>query len=90
MNDIYTVSDNSNFISYADDTILSSPMCSFSSGCDGGVERVSILINSELNKSADWLAVNKLSLNVQKNQTHDISLPPKDFNGKWYPTPYDK
>ena len=68
MNDIYTVSDNSNFISYADDTTLSSPMCSFSSGCDGDVERVSILINLELNKIADWLAVNKLSLNVQKTK----------------------
>ena len=68
MNDIYTVSDNLNFILYADDTTLSSPMCSFSSGCDGDVERFSILINLELNKIADWLAVNKLSLNVQKNK----------------------
>ena len=68
MNDIYTVSDNLNFILYADDTTLSSPMCSFSSGCDGDVERVSILINLELNKIADWLAVNKLSLNVQKTK----------------------
>ena len=45
MNDIYTVGDNLNFISYADDTTLGSPMCSFSSGCDGDIERVSILIN---------------------------------------------
>ena len=48
--------------------LLSSPMCLFSSGCDGDVERVSILINLELNKIADWLAVNKLSLNVQKTK----------------------
>ena len=68
MNDIQTVNDNSNFILYADDPILSSPMCSFSSGCDGDIERVSILINLELNKIADWLAVNKLSLNVQKKK----------------------
>ena len=68
MNDIYTVSDNLDFILYADDPTLSSPMCSFSSGCDGDVERVSILINLELNKIADWLAVNKLSLNVQKTK----------------------
>ena len=53
MNNMYTVSDNLNFILYADDTTLSSPMCSFSSGCDGDIERVSILINSELNKIAD-------------------------------------
>ena len=66
MNDIHTVSNNLNFISYADDTTLSSPMCSFTRGCDGNIEIVSTLINSELNKIVDWLAVNKLSLNVQK------------------------
>ena len=32
MNDIHTVSDNLNFILYADDTTLSSPMCSFIQG----------------------------------------------------------
>ena len=66
MNDIHTVSDNLNFILYADDTTLSSPMCSFTRGCNGNIELISTLINSELNKIADWLAVNKLSLNVQK------------------------
>ena len=40
-------------------------MCLFTSQCNGNIELVSILINSELNKIADWLAVNKLSLNVQ-------------------------
>ena len=67
MNDIHTVSDNLNFILYADDTTLSSPMCSFTRGCNGNIELISTLINSELNKIADWLAVNKLSLNVKKN-----------------------
>ena len=67
MNDIHTVSDNLNFILYADDT-LSSPICSFTSQCNGNIELVSVLINSELNKIADWLAVNKLSLNVQKTK----------------------
>ena len=66
-NDIRTVSDNLNFILYADDTTLSCPMCSFTRECNGDIELVSILINSELDKIADWLAVNKLSLNVQKN-----------------------
>ena len=65
MNDIHTVSDNLNFILYADNTTLSSRMCSLTSQCNGNIELVSILINSELNKIADWLAVNKLSLNVQ-------------------------
>ena len=37
MNDIHTVSNNLNFILYADDTSLSSPMCSFTRGCDGNI-----------------------------------------------------
>ena len=52
MNDVYTVSDNLIFL-HADDTTLSSPMCSFSSGCDEDIEHASILIHLELNKSAD-------------------------------------
>ena len=52
MNDIHTVSDNLNFILYADDTTLSSPMCSFTRGCNGNIEQISTLINSELNKIA--------------------------------------
>ena len=88
MNDIHTVSENLNFILYADDTTLSSPMCSFSSGCDGDIERVSILINLALNKFADWFAVNRLSLQCAK-ENKLISLTPKDFNEKWYPVPYD-
>ena len=43
-------------------------MCSFTSECNGDIELVSILINSELEKIADWHAVNKLSLNVQKTK----------------------
>ena len=43
-------------------------MCSFTRECNGDIELVSILINSELDKIADWLAVNKLSLNVQKTK----------------------
>ena len=68
MNDIHTVSDNLNFILYADDTTLISPMCSFTRGCNCNIELISTLINSELNKIADWLAVNKLLLNVQKTK----------------------
>ena len=65
--------------------LLSSPMCSFSSGCDGDVERVSILINLELNKNCRLACREQAITQCAKNQTHDISLPPKDFNGKWYP-----
>ena len=43
MNDIHTVSDNLSFILYADDTTLSSPMCSFTRGCNGNIDIVSTL-----------------------------------------------
>ena len=59
MNDKQTVSDNLNFILCADDKTLSSPMCSFTQGCNGNIDIVCTLKNSE------W---NKLSLNVQKTR----------------------
>ena len=68
MNDIHAVSDNLNSILYADDATLRCPMCSFARGCSGNIDIVNTLMNSELNIIADWLAVNKLSLNVQKNE----------------------
>ena len=43
-------------------------MCSFTRGCNGNIEQISTSINSELNKIADWFAVNKLSLDVQKTK----------------------
>ena len=68
-NDIHTVNDTLNFILYADGATLSSPMCSFTRGCDTNIDIVSSnLINSELNKIADWLAVKKLSLSVEKTK----------------------
>ena len=69
MNDIHTVSNNLNFILYANDTTLSSQVCSFTSQYNGNIELVNILINSELNKIAAWLAINKLSLNVEKKKS---------------------
>ena len=69
MNNIHTVSDNLNLILYADDR--SSAMYSFTRVCNGNIELISTLINSELNKIANWLAINKLSLNIKKKQIHD-------------------
>ena len=68
MNDIHTVSDKLNFILYADDTTLTSPLCSFTHGAHNDVSHISSQINSELLKISDWLAVNKLSLNVEKTK----------------------
>ena len=68
MNDIHTVSDNLNFILYADDTTLTSPLCSFTYGGYHDINRVSTLINSEITKISEWLSVNKLSLNANKTK----------------------
>ena len=64
VNDIPTVSKKLKFILYADDTTLTSPLCSFTHGAENDVCNVSSRINSELLKISDWLTVNKLSLNV--------------------------
>ena len=65
---MHTVSDKLNFILYADDTTLTSPLCSFAHRAHDGVSHISSLINSELLKISDWLTVNKLSLHVEKTK----------------------
>ena len=68
MNDIHTVSDKFSFKLYADDTTLISPLCSFSHCSHNDMNYVSTMINLELTKISDWLAVNKLSLNAAKTK----------------------
>ena len=68
MNDIHTVSNNLNFILYADDTTLTSPLCSFTYGGYHDINCVSTLINSEITNISEWLSVNKLSLNANKTK----------------------
>ena len=68
VNDIHMVSRSLNFILYADDTTLTSPICSFTQGGNSSISKVSNLINSELTKISDWFAVNKLSLNAGKTK----------------------
>ena len=62
MNDIHTVSNDLNFIFYADYATLTSPLCSFTYGGYQDINRVSTLIYSENTKLSEWLPVNKLSL----------------------------
>ena len=65
MNDVPYCTKYFNFILYADDTTLNSTI---------QIPTMSpININSELAKVYDWLAVNKLSLNVIKNKIYNIS-----------------
>ena len=60
MNDIPNCSNYFNFILYADDTTLSNTI---------QIPSLSpINTNYELAKVYDWLAVNKLSLNIRKNK----------------------
>ena len=68
VNDIHMVSRSFNFMLYADDTTLTSPICSFTQGGNSSISKVSNLINSELTKISDWFAVNKLSLNAEKTK----------------------
>ena len=68
MNDIHNVSDRLTFILYADDTTLTSPLCSFTHGSHNDASHISSQINSELLKISDWLTANKLSLNVEKTK----------------------
>ena len=52
------------FISYADDTTLSSQIHCFGDTKDN--DDISNNISSELNKISEWLKINKLSLDIKK------------------------
>ena len=84
MNDIQTVSERLNFISYADDMTLTSTLCKFPKGINHDANHMPYSINLELSKISDWLAVNKLSLNVDKTKVmifhnHQKVIPTHDI-----------
>ena len=92
MNDIYHASKKFHSILYADDTSLLDTLCSFNTVMDKSYNKTLIAdnINTELQEISTWLAVNKLSLNVQKtkfmifhNRQRDIStlVPELKING---------
>jgi hypothetical protein len=60
MNDFHLSTGNFKPIIYADDTTLTATLDVFDSD--------PLNINTELNKVADWLTINKLSLNVNKTK----------------------
>ena len=66
INDIHTVSNKFDYISYADDTTLVSNTSTFKS--HNNQLTISENINIELLKISDWIAVNKLSLNEKKSK----------------------
>ena len=59
INDICNVSPVLKFILFADDTNI------FCSGSD--IVQLSIIVSNELDKLSEWFAVNKLALNLSKN-----------------------
>ena len=68
VNDMHSISDQSNFIAYADDTTLTSPLLTFTRGVNCNIDTISSEMNKEIKKITDWLAVNKLSLNASKTK----------------------
>ena len=68
VNDMHTVSNKFTFTTYADDTTLTAPMVSFVSGSNYKLNSISKGLNSEIKNIANWLAVNKLSINVTKTK----------------------
>ena len=64
VNDMHSISDKFNFIAYADDTTLTSPLLTFTRGVNCNIDTISSKMNKEIKKITDWLAVNKLSLNA--------------------------
>ena len=71
MNDIHDATRNFHAIIYADDTNLTSPMCSFSfkkSVKASNIAENSNNVNNELSEIQEWLVINKLSLNVRKTK----------------------
>ena len=68
VNDMHTISEKFTFITYADDTTLTGPLVSLSFDQEHTIDSISRGIDNEMKKVTDWLAVNKLSLNVSKTK----------------------
>ena len=70
MNDIHNASTKFHVILFADDTNLTSTLCSFDVNIDNNCNRMqlSAIINKKLKNIQMWLEINKLSLNVKKTK----------------------
>ena len=78
MNDISKASKIFDFISYSDDTTLSSQIHCFGDAKDN--DNISNNISSELNKISEWLKINKLSLNIKKTKFMVFHTPQKKIS----------
>ena len=70
MNDIHNASSKFHAILFADDTNLTSTLCSFDVNIDNNCNslQLSTNINKVLKNIQIWLEINKLSLNVKKTK----------------------
>ena len=70
MNDIHNARTKLHAILFADDTDLTSTLCSFDVNIDNNCNRMQLSanINKELKNIHMWLEINKLSLNVKKTK----------------------
>ena len=69
INDIAKVTNKFKFTIYADDTTLLEPICTFSPNNNAlNSKDIAQNINAELKLIVEWLALNKLSLNVKKTK----------------------
>ena len=75
MNDLHLASDLFSIISYADDTTLVGSI----KKCLNSGSKLTETVNAEIVKVCDWLAVNKLSLNVTKTKAMIFSKPSKQI-----------
>ena len=76
VNDMHKCSEKFSSIMFADDTTLTSPICTFSSiSIDTEVN-----INSELNKVCHWLKINGLLLNITKSKYIVFHYPQRKLN----------
>ena len=80
VNDISKASELFDFISYADDTTLSSQMHCFGDANDN--DNIFMNLSSELNKIIEWLKINKLSLNIKKSKFMIFHTPQKKFQNQ--------
>ena len=81
-NDIYRASSKFESILYADDTTLINSVCSFELLSPSSINEndVSDSINVELQNVYNWLAANKLSLNITKTKYMLFHFPQKQIN----------
>ena len=80
VNDLYKASDFHS-IMFADDTTLMSTFCNLNEACISNSQNSNAAkINTELDKVYNWLAANKLSLNISKTKYMIFSIKGKKTN----------